>query len=296
VIECIPNISEGRRSGVIQAAATAVRTAPGVRLLDTSSDPAHNRTVLTFAGDAAAVKGAVLALFEVVVAAVDLRVHEGVHPRIGAVDVVPFVPLAGASMDECVALARSTGADVARRFGVPVYLYEAAATVPARKNLANIRHGQFEGLTAKMKDPAWTPDFGPREPHPSAGATAVGARGPLIAYNVNLATDRLDVAKRIAAAVRESGGGLPSVKALGVPLRDRGIVQVSMNLTDYEVTPIATAFNAVRQAAARHGVGVLHSEIVGLVPAAALPDNRGTLLLKGFEPAQILENRLKQLE
>jgi glutamate formiminotransferase len=209
------------------------------------------------------------------------------------VDVVPFVPIQGVTMDECVALARRVGQSLAERFALPVYLYEAAATRPHCRNLADIRRGGFEGLSAKMASAEWTPDFGPSRPHPTAGATAVGARMPLIAFNINLATDRLDVAKRIAVAVRESSGGLPSVKAMGVSLADRGLVQVSMNLTNYQVTPVHRAFDAVRLEAARDGVDVVESEIVGLVPAAALrPGDEKVLRLAAFDPSQILERRL----
>src|SRR5689334_18303375 len=270
VIECIPNVSEGRRADVVASIAAAIRGVPGVRLLDHSSDPSHNRSVFTFAGDPAAVSAAVLAIYEVAVPAIDLRTHRGEHPRLGAVDVVPFVPIEDVTMDDCVALAKEVSAAVAERFGIPVYLYEEASTNPARKNLEDIRRGEFEGLTEKMRQPEWAPDFGPREPHPSAGASVVGARMPLIAYNINLNTNRIDVAKKIAAAIRMSSGGLRYVKAMGIPLEDRGIVQVSMNLTNYEKTPMFRVFDLVKREAERYGVSVLESEIVGLVPAAAL--------------------------
>lgn len=275
----------------------AVSGIPGVRLLDHSSDPAHNRSVLTLAGEPVAMRTAVLALFDVAVPSIDLRSHRGEHPRVGAVDVVPFVPIEGITMAECVALARETAFDVAARFGVPVFLYEAAATMPARANLEDIRRGEFEGLAEKMAAPEWIPDFGPSHPHPTAGATVVGARMPLIAYNINLATDRLDVAKRIAAAIRHSSGGFRYVKAMGVALDGRGIVQVSMNLTNYEKTPIFRVFEAVRREAARYGVSVLESEIVGLVPAAALVSTAEYFLqLEGFRSNQVLEARLKEMD
>jgi glutamate formiminotransferase len=206
---------------------------------------------------------------------------------------VPFVPIADVTMAECVTLARETAAEVARRFDVPVFLYEEAATRPGRRNLEDIRRGQFEGLAEKLALPEWEPDFGPRRPHPTAGATVIGARMPLIAFNVNLATDRLEIAKTIAAAVRYSSGGLRCVKAMGVSLSDRGIVQVSMNLTDYQQTPIFRAFEAVKGEAARHGVTILESEIVGLVPERALIDSaRYFLQLAGFSADQVLETRL----
>ncbi|MBI3047055.1 MAG: glutamate formimidoyltransferase [Acidobacteria bacterium] len=295
LIECVPNVSEGRRSEVVEALVQAVRNTPGVRLLDYSSDAAHNRSVLTLAGDAAPLKHAVLALFEAALPLIDLRAHTGEHPRIGAVDVVPFVPIEGVTMAECVALAKETAAEVARRFVVPVYLYEEASDNPVRKNLEDIRRGEFEGLAAKMAAPGWAPDFGPGIPHPSAGASVIGARMPLIAYNINLATDRLEVAKKIAATIRYSSGGFRYVKAMGVRLADRGIVQVSINLTNYEKTPMFRVFDAVKREAARYGVNVLESEIVGLVPAAALVDAAEHFLqLASFTPDQILENRLRQ--
>ena len=295
IIECIPNISEGRRSDVVASIAAAVGRAPGVRVLDVSSDAAHHRSVLTLAGDAAGLKAAILVLFEQTLAAVDLTSHQGEHPRLGAVDVVPFVPIDGVTMRECVALARETAAAVSDRFGVPVYLYEEAASHPARRNLEDIRRGEFEGLAAKMRTPEWAPDFGPATPHPTAGASVIGARMPLIAYNINLATDRLEVAKRIAAAVRFSSGGLRYVKAMGVMLGDRGVAQVSMNLTNFEKTPIPTVFEMVKREAERYGVAVLGSEIVGLIPQAALlAAAEYYLQVEGFTLSQVLENRLRE--
>jgi glutamate formiminotransferase / 5-formyltetrahydrofolate cyclo-ligase len=295
LIECIPNVSEGRRGDVVARMVESVRSIDRVRLLDVSSDPSHNRSVLTFAGDAAGVEQAVLALFERAVADIDLRTHRGEHPRMGAVDVVPFVPIEGVTMADCVALAKNVGQTIAERFQVPVYLYEEASANPSRRNLEDIRRGEFEGLQARMKTEQWTPDFGPAAPHPSAGASAVGARMALIAYNINLATDRLDVAKKIAAAIRQSSGGYRFVKAAGFKLEDRGIVQVSMNLTNYEKTPLFRVFETVKREAARYGVGVLESEIVGLVPSAALNAAAEFYLqIEGFKPEQVLENRLRQ--
>ena len=296
VIECVPNVSEGRRSDVVARMADAIRAVRGVRLLDFSSDASHNRSVFTLAGDAAGVEAAVMALFERAIADIDLRTHRGEHPRMGAVDVVPFVPIEGVTMDECVALAKRVGAAVVERFKIPVYLYEEASTNPARKNLEDIRRGEFEGLAAKMATQGWAPDFGPREPHPSAGAAVIGARMALIAYNINLATDRLDVAKKIAAAIRQSSGGYRYVKAAGFKLEDRGIVQVSMNLTNYEKTPIFRVFETVKREAARYGVSILESEIVGLIPSAALASAAEFYLqLEGFKPDQVLENKLRQM-
>ena len=292
IVECVPNVSEGQRPDVLSRMAEAIRMTAGVRLLNHSSDAAHNRSVFTFAGDAGGVQRAVLALFERAIADIDLRTHDGVHPRLGAVDVVPFVPLAGTTMDACVSLARSTGAIVAERFGVPVYLYEEASSNPARKRLEDIRRGAFEGLKDKMSRPEWTPDFGPSHPHPSAGASVIGARRILIAYNVNLASDRLDIARAIARTVRQSSGGLPFVKAMGVRLAP-DVVQVSMNLTNYEATPMHVVFDAVRREAERHGVRVRGSELIGLVPQAALrPGDETYLQLEGFTSSRILEHQL----
>jgi glutamate formiminotransferase len=295
IIECIPNVSEGRRADVVEAIAAAIRAVPGVRLLDHSSDVSHNRSVFTMAGDAGPIKQAVLAMYARALPAIDLRTHSGEHPRLGAIDVVPFVPIEGVTMAACVSLAKDVAAEVAARFGVPVYLYEEAAADPARRNLEDIRRGEFEGLAAKMASQGWAPDFGPAAPHPSAGASVIGARMPLIAYNINLNTDRLDVAKKIAAAIRYSSGGFRYVKAAGFELKDRGIVQVSMNLTNYEKTPIFRVFETVKREAERYGVSILESEIVGLVPSAAL--NAATefyLQIAGFNANQVLENKLRE--
>ena len=294
IIECIPNVSEGRRPEVIERLVTAVRGTPGVRLLDYSSDASHNRSVLTLVGDAAPLKAAILALFEEAVAAIDLRRHQGEHPRLGAVDVVPFVPIESVSMADCVALAKDVAGAVAERFALPVFLYEEASDNPLRRNLEDIRRGEFEGLAAKMSSPGWAPDFGPAGPHVSAGAAVIGARMPLIAYNINLNTDRLDVAKKIAAAIRQSSGGLRYVKAMGVKVEDRKLAQVSINLTNFQKTPMHRVFDLVAREAARYGVMVLESEIVGLVPSAALIDTAAHhLQLERFSADQILENKLR---
>ena len=294
-IECVPNISEGRRLDVINGLAETLRAVPGLRVLDVQSDATHNRSVFTLAGTAAGMTAGIPKLFEGAIAAIDLRTHQGEHPRLGAVDVVPFIPIDGVTMAECVTLAKSVAADVAARFGVPIYLYEDASTNASRKNLEDIRRGEFEGLAAKMAQPAWAPDFGPAAPHVSAGAAVIGARMPLVAYNINLATNRLEVAKKIAAAVRMSSGGLRFVKAMGIPLEDRGIVQVSMNLTNYEKTPMYRVFDLVKREAERYGVQVLESEIVGLVPSAALTQTAEYFLrLEGFSSNQILEKKLAE--
>lgn len=294
IIESIPNISEGRRADVIEQCVAAVTAVPGVRLLDHSSDASHNRSVFTLVGDGEPLEAAILALFEQAVAHIDLRAHAGEHPRLGAVDVVPFVPIEGVTMAECVSLATRVAAAVAERFEVPVYLYEEAARTPARRNLEDIRRGEFEGLAARMASPDGAPDYGPAAPHPSAGASVIGARMPLIAYNINLDTDRMDVARKIAAAIRHSSGGLRYVKAMGVKVEGQNLAQVSMNLTNYEKTPIFRVFELVKREAARYGVTVRESEIVGLVPSAALVASAEYYLqLERFGAAQILEHRLR---
>jgi glutamate formiminotransferase len=296
-IECVPNISEGRRPEVVGEAVAALKRTPGIRVLDVQSDRDHNRSVLTLVGDEAALRVAIPELFALATARIDLRSHEGEHPRLGAVDVVPFIPIEGVTTADCVALAREVGRDVAERFSLPVFLYEDAASAPHRRNLEDIRRGEFEGLGQKMKDPQWAPDFGPAAPHPSAGASVVGARMPLIAYNVNLGTGDLEVAKKIAKAIRHSSGGYRYVKAMGVMLQERGTAQVSINMTDFKKTPLHRVFETVRSEAARHGVDVVGSEVVGLVPMDALLDAADHFLrLEGFRPSQVLEKKIAEAE
>jgi glutamate formiminotransferase len=279
----------------VDAAVAALRRTPGLRVLDVQSDADHNRSVLTLAGDEAALREGLLALFAVAVERIDLRQHQGEHPRLGAVDVVPFIPIEGATMADCVALARGVGEAVAERFGVPVFLYEDAASAPHRRNLEDIRRGEFEALAKKMTDPQWAPDFGPPGPHPSAGASVVGARMPLIAYNINLGTSDLEVARRIAKGIRHSSGGYRFVKAMGVMLEARRIAQVSINMTDFKRTPLHRVLETVRSEAARYGVPVVGSEIVGLVPAEALMDAADHYLqLESFNPSQVLERRIRE--
>jgi glutamate formiminotransferase / 5-formyltetrahydrofolate cyclo-ligase len=297
LIESVPNISEGRRPDVVDAAVAALRAVPGLRVLDVQSDRDHNRSVLTVAGDDEALYNGLLGLFAVAVERIDLRAHQGEHPRLGAVDVVPFIPIEGASMADCVALARRVAEAAAARHGIPIFLYEEAATAPHRRNLEDIRRGQFEGLAEKLRDPAWQPDFGPREAHPSAGATVVGARAALIAYNINLGTGDLEVARRIAKAIRHSSGGYRHVKAMGVMLEQRKLAQVSINMTDFKRTPLHRVFETVRSEAERHGVHVVGSEIVGLVPSEALFDAAEHYLrLEGFSAAQVLERKIRDSE
>jgi glutamate formiminotransferase len=260
---------------VVDRLAAAAAGVPGAALLDRSSDPDHDRSVFTLAGPAPALVAALLALYEVAVAEIDLTRQRGVHPRVGAVDVVPFVPLSsgrasGATMAVAVAAARALGAEVAARFGIPVYLYEEAATRPERRRLPDIRRGGFEGFAAKIARPGWEPDFGPRRVHPTAGVSVIGARDFLIAFNAVLDAADPEVARQVARAVRESSGGLPAVRAIGVPLASRGLAQVSMNLLDYRRTSLAAALAAVEAEAVRRGTRVVETEIVGLVPEAAV--------------------------
>ena len=289
-IEAVPNISEGQRPLVLNKLATAVQQVKHVRLLDLSSDISHNRSVLTLLGCPESVLQALTNLYAITTSGIDLRIHRGVHPRIGAIDVVPFIPIRNASMDDCKQLARQLAADVASRFDIPIYLYEEAATQPERKALENIRRGQFEGLTQKMKDDRWAPDFGPLRPHPSAGASAIGAREPLIAFNVNLKTENLTIARQIAANIRARNGGLAHVKALGFALTHRSLVQVSVILTNYRITSLFRVFSTIEMEAKKLQVEVVDSEIVGLVPKEAISE--GTiqrLRLKSFSSNKILE-------
>ncbi|HEY3247157.1 MAG TPA: glutamate formimidoyltransferase [bacterium] len=294
IVECVPNFSEGRRREVIDEIAAAVAAVRGVRLLDVQADESHNRCVISLVGDLAAVESAALAAAAVAVASIDMTAHRGEHPRMGAVDVIPLVPITGVSMEECVAAARTLGTRLWETLRVPVFFYAEAATRPARRRLPDVRKGEFEGLAEKLKDPAWAPDVGDPTPHPTAGAIAVGARRPLIAYNINLTTDDVKVAREIAKAVRESSGGLVAVQAMGVR-SEAGQAQVSMNLVDYTTTPVHRAFEAVREAAAQRGVEIAESEVVGLIPLDALTDAaRHYLKLTHFERAQILETRLME--
>ncbi len=294
LVECVPNISEGRRHDVIDAVVSAVRDVDGVRLLNVQSDESHNRSVITFAGEGDAVARAAVALASRAVELIDMRTHSGEHPRLGAVDVIPFVPIAGTTMADCVALARRVGEEIWTHLRVPVYFYAAAAVAPHRVRLPDIRKGEFEGLAEKMVQDGWPPDLGDRRPHPTAGAVVVGARTALIAYNINLSTDDLAIARTIARRIRESSGGLPAVQAMGVRASS-GAAQVSINLLDTATTSMARVFEAVRHEAGEHGVDISESEIVGLVPLDALLDVARThLRLREFERGQVLETRLME--
>jgi len=294
IVECVPNFSEGRRKEVVDAIAQAIASVPGVRALDRQMDADHNRSVITFVGDRTAVAQAAFRGAQKAVELIDMSMHHGEHPRVGALDVLPFVPIAGVTMDDCVALARSVGKRIADELQVPVYLYQAAATRLDRRALPDVRRGEYEGLKTEIEtNPDRTPDFGPRRLHPTAGACIVGARPVLIAWNVNLRTADIRVAKRIAKAIRESDGGLPAVRAKGFELADRGLVQVSMNMVDYRKTSLVQAYEAIRSLAAKEGVEIAESEIVGLVPLDALIDGATQYFkLARFHREQILETRL----
>ena len=315
LIESVPNYSEGRRPEVVDALAAAVTAVPGAHLLDRTSDASHNRSVLTLAGTAEAVATALEATIGVAIDSIDMELHDGEHPRIGAVDVIPFVPLGETTMPEAVALARSFGQRIAERFQLPVYLYANAAQRPDRVRLADVRRGQYEGLKVEIGHRGREPDFGPATMHPRAGAVAVGARPFLIAYNINLDSPDLDLAKRIARRVRESGGGLARVQANGFWIEELGRAQVSMNLLDFMTTPMWQAWEAVAELAREEGVGIAESELIGLAPVAALgavADHAGVdpsmpvedrlraaaawLRLRDFSPGQALELRLAEAE
>ena len=291
LIECVPNFSEGRDRARVDAIIEAMKV-PGVFLLDREMDADHNRCVITLVGDRDNIAEAAIRGVGKAAELIDLTKHQGAHPRMGASDVIPFIPIEGVTLEDCVAIARKVGEEIWKRYQIPVYLYEAAATTPERQNLENIRRGQFEGIRDEIAtNPARKPDFGEPRIHPTAGATVVGARKFLIAYNVYLNTADVDIAKKVAKAVRFSNGGLRYVKGMGIPVR--GLAQVSMNLTDFEQTPIARVFEYVKREAARYGVAPLSSEIVGLIPKKALEDAAEWFLqIENFDSSLILENRL----
>lgn len=312
LIESVPNVSEGRRLDVVDRLAAAIESVPGVYLLDRTSDASHNRSVFTLAGEHGPVQDALERLVEGAIHEIDMNAHVGEHPRIGAVDVIPFVPLAATTMDDCVELARGFGQRIATRLDLPVYFYAAAATRPERVKLADVRRGQYEGLREEIAQHGREPDAGPARLHPSAGAVAVGARPFLIAYNINLASEDVELAKRIARRVRESGGGLPKVQANGFWIEELRRAQVSMNLLDFTVTPLWLVWDTVRDVAAEDGVALAESELIGLAPLAAflavadraeapaedaldrrLAAAAAYLRLRDFSPMQALELRLE---
>ena len=293
IVECVPNFSEGRNLERIEKIVQPFRAREGVKLLDYQRDEDHNRCVVTVVGEPEALKTAVLEAMGAAIAVIDMRAHKGQHPRMGAVDVVPFIPVKNMSMKEAIELSRQVAESVAQKFKLPIFLYEESATAVHRRNLAEIRKGQFEGMPEKLKQAEWKPDFGPAEMHPSAGVTAVGARMALVAYNVNLGTSSLDIASDIARKVRHLSGGLRYCKAIGVELKHRGIVQVSINMTDYTKTALYSVFELIRIEAKRWGVAVVGSEIVGLVPMGALIDTAAYYLqLENFKTEQVLESRI----
>ena len=294
IFESVPNISEGRRPDVVGEIMEAVKASGPVVVLDVSSDPDHNRTVITIAGDEESLFTASMALFQATVQRIDLRQHKGEHPRMGAVDVMPFIPVREATMGDATALSRRVGEEAASRFGIPIYLYAESATAENRRLLPDIRKGEFEKFPAKIVQPEWKPDFGPRQVHASAGVTAVGARPFLIAYNINLGTNDLKIAEKVAKAVRATSGGYRYVQAKGIALEGRGIVQVSMNLLDFRKTPIFRVFETVRCEAERYGVPIVGTEIVGLIPQdALLAAAEHYLRIESFAPDLVFETRLE---
>ena len=294
IVECVPNFSEGRDLQKIDRIVAPFRGKQGVKLLDYSNDEDHNRLVVTVVGEPEPLRDAVLEAIGVAVQLIDLNKHQGQHPRMGAVDVVPFIPIKNVTMEEAVALSKEVGAEVAKRYNLPVFLYEKSASAPHRENLAAVRKGEFEGMAEKIKLPEWQPDFGPAERHPT-GTVAVGARMPLVAYNINLNTPSLEIAHDIAKKIRFIGGGLRYCKAMGVELKDRGITQVSINMTDYTRTALYRAFELVRIEARRYGVSIVGSEIIGLVPMEALIDTASYYLgLENFSMQQVLEARIME--
>ena len=294
IIECVPNISEGRNTQVIEQVIDEVRAVKGVTLLDYSSDPSHNRTVITFLGSPEGVEAAAVGVAKKAAQLIDLTHHEGEHPRMGAVDVIPFIPIKEVTMEECVALSKQVAKRVWEEAKMPVFLYEESASAPNRVNLASIRKGQFEGMAQKVKEEEWEPDFGGRTIHPTAGVVAVGARMPLVAFNINLSTSNVEIASKIAKIIRKSSGGLDCVKALGVMLEERNVAQVSINMTNFHKTPLYRVLELVKAEAARYGVHVIGTEIIGLAPMQALIDSAEYYLqIEAFDfNKQVLENHI----
>lgn len=297
IMECVPNYSEGRNKETVLAIADCFKNKNNVRLLDFSSDEDHNRSVFTVIGEPEALKEAVLLSCEVALKKIDLRRHRGQHPRMGAVDVIPFIPIRNCNIEDAKNIARQVGEYLGEKLHQPVYLYEKSASSPSRENLADVRRGEFEGLAQKMQDPNWKPDFGPNIPNETGGATAVGARMPLVAFNVNLNTPDLSIAKAIAKKVRHSNGGFRYIKAMGVALHERNIVQVSMNVTDYTRTSLYRVFETIKMEAKRYGVNVAGSELIGLAPVMALADAAEYYLqIENFKIEQLLEMRILEGE
>lgn len=295
LVECVPNFSEGRRPEVIEAITAEVKNIPGVKLLDVKADASHNRVVVTFVGEPQAAKQAAFNACKKAAELIDMEKHHGEHPRIGATDVIPFIPVKNMTMEECVQLADELAQEIAEKLEIPVYLYEEAAKIPARKALPDIRKGQYEGLKTEISKPERQPDYGPARLHPSAGATVVGARQFLIAYNINLDTSDVQIAKKIANYIREAKGGYRYVRAMGVSVQvgGRDVAQVTINMVNYQGTPLFRVFETVKSEAARYGVNVIGSEIIGLTPMQALLDVAEFYLrLDGFDRKQVLEDNL----
>jgi glutamate formiminotransferase len=295
LVECVPNFSEGRRPEVIEAITDEVRKVAGVKLLDVKPDASHNRVVVTFVGEPQAVKLAAFNSCKKAAELIDMEKHHGEHPRIGATDVIPFIPVKDVTMEECVALANELAAEIADKLAIPVYLYEEAAKISTRRALPDIRKGQYEGLKEEIAKPERKPDYGPARMHPSAGATVVGARQFLVAYNINLDTDDVSIAKKIANSIREAKGGFKYVRAMGISVNVRGrdVAQVTINMVNYQGTPLFRVFETVKNEAARYGVNVIGSEIIGLTPLQALLDVAEYYLrLDGFERSQVFEETL----
>ena len=294
IIESVPNISEGRNKEVIEACVDQIRNTPGCTLLNYSSDEDHNRTVITYMGSLEGCEEASVKLAKKAVELIDLTKHEGAHPRMGCVDVMPFIPIKEATTEDCIELSKKVGERIAAEADLPVFLYEDSATAKHRKNLAKIRKGQFEGMAEKVKEDKWCPDFGGQRIHPTGGVVAVGARPPLIAFNINLATDNVEIAKNIANIIREVKGGFKCVKAMGLLLEERNVAQVSINMTNFNITPLHRVLELVRREAARYGVNVIGTEVIGLAPMKAFFDAAEYYLqIEDFDPdVQVIENHL----
>lgn len=295
LIETVPNFSEGKKTDTIERILACFQETEDVKLLDIHRDKDHNRLVVTAVGSPQGIKQAVLAAVRVAIERIDMRLHKGEHPRMGAVDVIPFIPIKNVSMEEAIDLSREVGKEIWETCHLPVFLYEESAGSPARKNLANIRRGEFEGMPEKLLEAEWQPDFGKNTIHETAGVTAVGARMPLVAYNVNLSTGNIEIARAIAKAVRHVNGGLRYCKAIPIELKERGIVQVSMNMTDYTQTALYRALEFVRFEARRYGVEIIGTEVVGLVPLAAIVDSAVYYMgLEDFQINKILEVKMME--
>ena len=293
ILECVPNFSEGRDIEIIEKIVDPFRNTDGVKLLDLQTDKDHNRSVVTVVGEPKSLKKAVVESMGIAIKLIDMRNHTGQHPRMGAIDVVPFIPIKNITVDEAIGVSKAVAEQVADAYRLPIFLYEQSATKPERRNLAAIRKGQFEGMAEKIKEPDWVPDYGPAEIHPSAGVTAMGARMPLVAYNVNLDTPDIEIANQIAKRVRHISGGLRYCKGIGIELEDRGIVQVSLNMTDYTRTALYRVFELIKIEAQRWGVNVIGSEVIGLVPMQALVDCAEYYLgIEKFSMQQVLEYRI----